>query len=67
MTLTGLLSPNSTYEMYFSEFYPGGLRGCQFCDLHIISLWGNMKMLTILHKPIKTTQFFLDQGHSPYM
>ena len=31
----------------------------------LIGLWGNMQMLTVLHKPIKTTQFFQEHGHSP--
>ena len=39
----------------------------QFRDLPIISPWGNMKMLPVSHKPIKTTQFFQNHGHSPHL
>ena len=45
--------------------YPGDLQSGQFRDLPIISLWGNMKMLPVSHKPIKTTQIFRDHGHTP--
>ena len=43
------------------NFYSGDVMSGQLRDLVIISLRGNMKM----HKPIKTTQFFHDHGHSP--
>ena len=49
------------------NFYPGGLRSGQFRGLPIISIWENMKMLPVSHKPNKTTQFFQDHGHSPHL
>ena len=42
-------------------------RLCQFRDLCIISLYGNLKMLPVSHKPNKTNQFFQDHGHSPHL
>ena len=47
--------------------YPGDLRSGQFRDLPIISLWGNMKILPVSHKPIKTSHFFRDHGRSPHL
>ena len=47
------------------NFYPCGLRSGQFRNLPNISLWGNMKMLPVWHKPIETTQFFQDHGQWP--
>ena len=49
------------------NFYPDDLRSGQFRDLTIRSLWWNMKMLPVSHKPIKTTQWFQDHGHSPLL
>ena len=67
MKHTGLLSHTSTYKIHISEFYPGDLRSVQFRDLPIISLWGNMKMLTASNESIKTTQFFQDHDHSSHL
>ena len=44
----------------FHNFYPDELSSGQFHDLPIISLWGNIKMLPVLHKPTETTQLFQD-------
>ena len=49
------------------NFYPGDIRSGQFRDLPIISLLGNMKMLTVSHKPTEAVQFFQDHGHSPQL
>ena len=77
MKLTGLLEVEviNTYKMHASKFAtytykstpknPGDLRSGQFRHLPIISIWGNMKLLPVSHKPTKTTLFFQDQGHSP--
>ena len=66
MKLAGLLSLISIYKMYVSEFCILVTLG-QFRDLPIISIWGNMKMLPVSHKPTETTQFFQDHGHSPHL
>ena len=63
MKLTELHEVISAYKGLTSEFFPGDLRSDQFCDLPIISLWGNMKMLPISHKPTKITQFFQDHSY----
>ena len=55
MKLTGfMLEVISTCKIYaYDFFYPGNLMSGQFRDLAIISLWGNMKMLPVSHKPIR--------------
>ena len=65
MKVLGLFEVISTYKMYVSDFCPDDLRFGQFCDLPIINLWENMKILHVLHKPTETTQFVQDNGHSP--
>ena len=47
------------------NFYLVDLRSGQYRDLPIISLWENMEIFPISHKPIETTQFFLDRASSP--
>ena len=49
------------------NLYPGDLRSGQFRELPIIRLWGNMRMLPVSYKPIKTIQFFQDHGNSPHL
>ena len=49
------------------NFHSGDLRSGHFHDLPIISLWGNMKMLPVLHKPTETTQFFQEHSQSPHL
>ena len=47
------------------NLYLVDLRSGQYRDLPIISLWENMEIFPVSHKPIETTQFFQDRGRSP--
>ena len=68
MQLTGL-HVVITYKSDLGIFYPGDLRPKvrQFRDLPIISLWKNMKMFAVSHKPTKTTQLFQNHRHSSHL
>ena len=63
MKLAGLHKVIITYKMLASDFFPDDLRSDQLRDPTIISLWGNIKMLPVSHKPTKTTHFLQDHSH----
>ena len=65
--LQNCLVSSITIKCTSRNFYPGDRRSAQLRGLVIINLGGNLKMLPDPHKPIKTTQFFRDHGHSPYL
>ena len=49
------------------NLYLGGLKSGEFHGLSIISLWGKIKMLPILHKLTENSLFYQDHGDSPYL
>ena len=67
MKLAGLLEVISTYKTCVSELFSWWLKVRSISWPPIISLWGNMKMLPVSHKPTETTQFYQDHGHSPHL
>ena len=67
MEVTGSHEVISIYKMYSQNLHPGDPSSGQFRDLSFISLWGNMKILSVSHKLTETIQFFQDHDHSPHL